>query len=134
MSFRLPVRERVDLLNARLADAPQTQNSPGASPIGSRLYGSLSDPAIGPWVFRGAWFSVLGAPLLLREVYLVDDSRGPPGKYFGRLSVRDFKTIFAGGLRPFYRSAFAESFRAWIWLVLVLAAAWWWFFVRAPAP
>ena len=133
MTFRLPVNERVDLLNARLGDVAAEPIS-GAGPVGGRLYGSLSDPAIGPWVFRGAWFSVLGAPLFLREVYLVDDQRGRPGKYFGRLSVRDFRTIFDGGLGPFYRSAFSESVRAWIWLALVLAAGWWWFFQRPPAP
>lgn len=133
MSFNLPVKERVDLLNARLGEVAGEPIS-GAGPAGARLYGSLTDPAIGPWVFRGAWLSVLGAPMFLREVYLVDDARGRPGKYFGRLSVRDFRMIFAGGLWPFYRSAFAESVRAWIWLALVLAAAWWWFVLRPPAP
>ena len=132
MPFRLPVRERVDLLNARLADVAQAPPPPGASPVGTRLYGSLVDPAVGPWTFRGAWFSILGAPLWLREVYLGDDAQA--GRFFGRLDVRDFRTIFAGDLRGFYRSAFAESFRAWIWLVLVLAAAWWWFVLRPPAP
>lgn len=127
MAFRLSARERIDLLNAHLFNVAGEPAVYGNKIFGGRLYGTLRDNVVGPYYFRGAWFSFLGAPLWPTGVYLVDDPDGPPCRFFGQLKLGDFHRIFAGGLRGFYSSALGESARGFMVLGTALLAAGWFF-------
>lgn len=127
MAFRLATKERVDLLNANLKSIGAEPAVYGNKLFGPRLYGALRDPAIGAYYFRGAWFTLLGAPLWPLGVYLVDDPNGPPCRFFGWLPSRSFRKIFAGGLGAFYGSALRESGRGYLLLVAAVIALLWFF-------
>lgn len=127
MSFRLSARERIDQLNARLADVADEPSVYGNKVVGSRLYGVLQDKALGPYWLRGEWFSLFGAPLFLRGVYLVDDPNGPPCRFFGRLGRGDFRRIFAGGTGGLYRTTLSEGAKGYALLAMVVAFVWLWF-------
>jgi hypothetical protein len=100
---------RASLLKAKLQDissAPMLRRVNGA---GFCLLGMLTDDLPKGYYIKMYWFTMLWVPMIPICVYLVDEPKGSYYRFFKRMSLSDFHSIYKGRLGRFYLTVLGEA-------------------------
>jgi hypothetical protein len=109
-------------LAARLRDVRRAPVLLRISGCGFALLGTFTDDLLAPAILRMYWITLFFVPVVPLCVYLIGRTPGAFGSavVLKRLSLRDFRALYRGGLSAFYRSAFGEFGRFMLLCLVVL--------------
>lgn len=111
--------ERLEVLKAKLKDIASAPPLRRLNGFGCSLVGTLSDEALKPLCLKMYWLTALWIPIIPLCVYLVDTPLGGSFRFYKKLSLSDFHSIYRKRLWTFYLTVIAES----LLTIFIVAAA-----------
>jgi len=91
--------------------------------FGFGLYGRLYQPELHPLRFKMYFFTAVWIPIIPVCVYLVEIRRGIAFRFYRKLTLQEFHTIYRGRLIRFYMTVLGESIFLLVMVAVVLTVA-----------